>query len=169
MELIRKNIKIRTATTEDAPLLASWWNDGRIMAHAGFPNGISTTPEEVEKGLGPGSLILLYSEQPIGELHWRIVCDNSCEIGIKICTPEHQNKGIGRIALSLLIQELFRRGLTKIRLDTDLQNKRAQHVYETLGFCRMRINHNSWQDQLGNFRSSVDYELIPGNFINFAV
>ncbi|WP_279306871.1 hypothetical protein [Paenibacillus pseudetheri] len=33
------NLVIRNATANDVPLLYSWWNDGKIMAHAGFPNG----------------------------------------------------------------------------------------------------------------------------------
>lgn len=33
------NLTIRNATVEDADLLSEWWNNGEIMAHAGFPNG----------------------------------------------------------------------------------------------------------------------------------
>lgn len=49
--------------------------------------------------------------------------------------------------------------LCKIVLDTNLRNKRAQHVYERLGFRRLRVNVNSWVNQLGDLQSSVDYEL----------
>ena len=56
----------------------------------------------------------------------------------------------------------------KIILDTNLNNKRAQHVYEKLGFRKLRVNVNSWQNQLGEPQSSVDYELIPEDFVNFA-
>ena len=59
-------------------------------------------------------------------------------------------------------------GFGKIVLDTDLENLRAQHVYERLGFRRLRINSGSWRDQLGQVRSSVDYELAPEDFISFA-
>lgn len=38
------NLTIRNATVEDAVLLSAWWNDGKIMAHAGFPNGTGETP-----------------------------------------------------------------------------------------------------------------------------
>ena len=64
------------------------------------------------------------------------------------------------------IGELFERGYEKIVLDTNLQNKRAQHVYESLGFRKLRVNIDSWKDQLGNRQSSVDYELLPGDFVD---
>lgn len=165
MKLIHKTITIRSADAEDAPLLSRWWNDGTVMAHAGFPNGLGITPEEVSAGLGPGSLMLLFDGFPIGEMSYRSVCSDTVEIGIKICEPAYQNRGIGKIALSLLIQELFSRGCSRIVLDTNLKNTRAQHVYESLGFQKLRVNMDSWQDQLGRWQSSVDYALTPDGFI----
>ena len=38
--LTKDNITIRSATLADAPLLNAWWNDGAVMAHAGFPQGL---------------------------------------------------------------------------------------------------------------------------------
>lgn len=71
--------------------------------------------------------------------------------------------------LSMLIASLFRDlGFEKIILDTNLKNERAQHVYEQLGFTKLRVNENAWKDQLGEWQSSVDYELYPENFISFA-
>ena len=66
--------------------------------------------------------------------------------------------------LSLFIRELFATGYKKIILDTNLKNERAQHVYEMLGFRRLRVNIDSWEDQLGVMQSSVDYELTPEDF-----
>ena len=53
MELIKENLKIRYATKNDAKILCNWWNDGKIMAHAGFPNGVNTTVEEIGKQKSP--------------------------------------------------------------------------------------------------------------------
>ena len=64
----------------------------------------------------------------------------------------------------MLISELFSRGYSKIILDTNLKNTRAQHVYESLGFTKLRVNVDSWKNQLGELQSSVDYELLPENF-----
>jgi len=168
-------ITIRNAVPEDAPLLARWWNDGNVMAHAGFPNGLGTTAEKIAADLAADTddtrrrLILLWEEIPIGEMVYRNIGSQTVDIGIKICESSFQEKGIGRIALSLLIQYLFDSGCTKIVLDTNLNNTRAQHVYEKLGFQRLRINPDSWRNQLGQWESSVDYALTADTFVNFAV
>ena len=168
MDLQYGRLTIRDALPSDAPQLVLWWNDGAVMAHAGFPLGLGTTVErEAARLPAPGRLMLEYKDQPIGEMNWRDV-GNAAEIGIKICEVPMQERGLGRIALSLLIRELFSMGFPKIILDTNLTNTRAQHVYEKLGFCKVAVRENSWTDQLGRPQSAVDYALTPENFINFA-
>lgn len=175
MLLTYQTITIRNAAEEDAPLLARWWNDGAVMAHAGFPMGLGTTAEKIAADLTRDSdehrrrLILTWEDNPIGEMSYRNLGDGSADIGIKICESACQEKGIGRLALSMLIQALFDSGYEKIVLDTNLNNTRAQHVYEKLGFQKLRVNQNSWRNQLGEWESSVDYALTPENFVNFAV
>ncbi|MDE7278448.1 MAG: GNAT family N-acetyltransferase, partial [Oscillospiraceae bacterium] len=79
-----------------------------------------------------------------------------------------RNRGIGKKVLSLFIHGLFHDlGYSLIKLDTDLKNERAQHVYEKLGFQKIRVNLNAWKDQLGNNRSSVDYELTKDLFNSY--
>ena len=167
MQMQYKNLTIRDAVAADAAQLAAWWNDGAVMAHAGFPNGLGTTVEEVIAGLGNGRLVLEEGERLIGEACYRKVGEAIVEIGIKICETDCQNRGLGRVILSMLISWLFEQGFEKIVLDTNLTNLRAQHVYESLGFQKLRVNIDSWTDQLGNKQSSVDYELTEGNFIDF--
>ena len=167
MQLTHNNILLRSAVTADAKQLAAWWNDGSVMAHAGFPKGLGITEEEVICGLGEGSLIIEEKGIPIGEANYRPAGANTTEIGVKICVAECQNHGIGRIVLSMLIRYLFDNGFSKIILDTNLSNTRAQHVYESLGFQKLRINVDAWTDQLGVVQSSVDYELTQDHFIDF--
>ena len=175
MYLHYKNIAIRPAEAADAPQLARWWNDGAVMAHAGFPLGLGTTPEKIAADLASDSdttrrrLMLEFDGKPIGEMCCYHISGEIAEIGIKICETDHQEKGIGRIALSLLIRHLFHLGYQKIILDTNLKNTRAQHVYELLGFRKLRINFDSWKNQLGEMESSVDYALLPEDFHDFAV
>ena len=168
MELQHGNILLRDATKADAKQLAEWWNDGAVMAHAGFPNGLGTTEEEVAEDIGTGALIIEEAGKPIGEANYRIVDDKAAEIGIKICVFDCQNRGIGKIVLSMLIRYLFDNGFDKIVLDTNLENERAQRVYESLGFRKVRVNMDSWTDQLGRLQSSVDYELVETDFIDYA-
>lgn len=168
MELQHGNILLRDATKADAKQLAEWWNDGAVMAHDGFPNGLGTTEEEVAEDIGAGALIIEEAGKPIGEANYRIVDDKVAEIGIKICVFDCQNRGIGKIVLSMLIRYLFDNGFDKIVLDTNLENKRAQRVYESLGFRKVRVNIDSWTDQVGKLQSSVDYELVAKDFVDYA-
>lgn len=173
MERKYDEISIRNARKEDAKQLCKWWNDGTVMAHAGFPNGLSTTIEEVASQIEKESdettrrHIIFWKEIAIGEMNYHNLGNGTCEIGIKICDADSQNKGLGKIVLSLFIDGLFNEfGYEKILLDTNLNNKRAQHVYEQLGFRRVRTNIDTWKDQLGNLQSSIDYELTKEYFIS---
>ena len=133
-----ENLTIRQAEVADAKQLAAWWNDGAVMAHAGFPNGLGTTEEEIIERFGNGCMVIEESDRLIGECNYRNIADGVAEIGIKICETDCQNRGVGRKVLSMLIGWLFRNGYSKIVLDTNLANTRAQHVYESLGFCKVR-------------------------------
>lgn len=175
MLLKHNNLIIRNATEKDAEQLAMWWNDGKIMAHAGFPNGTGQTAQSIANSLQEDTdtthrrLIIETDNMPIGEMNYRNKGSQTVEIGIKICDFSKQNKGVGKILLSMLISALFKDfGYQKIILDTNLKNKRAQHVYEQLGFTKLRVNQNSWTNQIGELQSSIDYELYPKDFINFA-
>lgn len=167
MKIQYENLIIRQAKAADAKQLAAWWNDGAVMAHAGFPNGLGTTEAEIAGRLSRGMMVIEENGRLIGECNYRDADDGAAEIGIKICETDCQNRGVGRKVLSMLIEWLFRNGYSKIILDTNLNNTRAQHVYESLGFRRVRENIDSWRDQLGRLQSSVDYELDERDFISF--
>lgn len=171
MYLINDNLVIREATADDAQTLCNWWNDGMIMAHAGYPEGLGTTVQETLDILQTGTgcnrrLILEASGVPIGEMSYRIFAGHCAEIGIKICNFNYHNQGFGSIFLSMLISSLFKqKEIQKIILDTNLKNRRAQHVYEKLGFRKVAVHHDSWRNQLGELQSSIDYELTKENYV----
>ena len=174
MYLQHEKIVIRNALPEDAPQLCLWWNDGSVMAHAGFPNGLGTTAEKEAARLALQTdetgrrHIIEYSGRPIGEMNYRNKGCGVAEIGIKICDSSMQNRGLGKVILTLFIEGLFAQlGYTKIILDTNTNNLRAQHVYEQLGFRKVRVNTDSWTDQLGRKQSSVDYELTREWFVSY--
>ena len=174
MRLEKDGILIRNAGAADAGQLAAWWNDGKVMAHAGYPNGLGTTEETVKKQLEAERdettrrHIILYRDRPIGEMNYRNLGDKKCIMGIKICETDMQNKGLGKKILSLFIQGLFDvLGYELVTLDTNLENRRAQHVYEQLGFRKVMVHMNEWKDQLGREQSSVDYELTREDFRSF--
>ncbi len=170
MKIQYENLTIRQAEVADAEQLAAWWNDGAVMAHAGFPNGLGTTEEEVIKRLGKGDMVIMVIEESnrlIGECGYRNVENGAAGIGIKICETDCQDRGVGKKVLSMLIGWLFKDGFSRIVLDTNLKNTRAQHVYESLGFHKVRTHINAWKDQLGQPQSSIDYELVEKDFVSY--
>ena len=173
MFLTFKNLTIRNASEHDAVQLAAWWNDGKIMAHAGFPNGIGQTAEQMAQSLRSDAdavrrrLIIEMDAIPIGEMSYRNAGNGVVEIGIKICDFSLHNKGLGKVLLSMLISALFQMGYVKIILDTNFNNRPAQHVYEALGFRQQGIRKDAWRNQLGELQTSIDYALIPEDFVNF--
>lgn len=49
MKIEYKDIHIREATMENAEQLCTWWNDGAVREHAGFPNGLGIKLEQIRK------------------------------------------------------------------------------------------------------------------------
>lgn len=170
MNLNYLDIVIRNATNSDCEQLAKWWNDGSVMAHAGFPNGLNITTQEIAQKISNDSddtrrrMFIEYKNQPIGELSFHILENSVASFGINICLPQYQNKGLGRIILSLLINELFNKGINKISIDTNYKNKRAQHVYELLGFKQKGLRQANWN---GVDETVIDYELCKNEFHPF--
>lgn len=167
MYLHQNELTIRDALPADAPLLCRWWNDGKVMEHAGFPQGLGTSVEKItQKLLEPDNrthLLIIESEGlPIGEMNWRREESDHAEIGIKICESNRQEKGFGSRLIAMLCRDLFaNRGIARITLNTMLENQRAQHVYEKLGFVKTGVRENCWRDQTGKLRTAVDYQLLP--------
>jgi len=172
MNLIQGNLTIRNARPSDAAQLCTWWNDGEIMAHAGFPNGVGDTPDKIRESLATDNdethrrHVIELNGKPIGEMNYRNKGDGVAEIGIKICDFTQQEKGLGTRLLAMFIDALFTYyGYDKIILDTNTKNKRAQHVYENkLGFRRVQVQENSWRNQLDELQSSIDYDLTKSDW-----
>src|SRR5690554_6411552 len=160
MIITKDNLTIRSAEQKDAIILTMWWNDGNVMEHAGFPLGINqsipTTIKQINrnKDIHSQLCIIEVDNKRIGEINYKIE-GKVAEIGIKICDFNYHNQGIGTKALKLLIKYLFENfNIDKIVLDTNLKNKRAQHVYEKIGFVKVRVREHSWKNQLGEVQSS---------------
>ena len=165
MTLHQGSLTLRSAKMEDAKMLAEWWNDGRVMEHAGFPHGLGISRTEVEAKLRNDTeeaqrLVLEVDQHPIGEMNYRTIEPGTAEIGIKICLQSDQEKGYGTRFLYLLIDELLVvRHYSRITLDTNRKNGRAQHVYEKLGFRKVGVDIDSWRNQVGELQTMIRYEL----------
>ncbi|NLG36605.1 MAG: GNAT family N-acetyltransferase, partial [Clostridiales bacterium] len=167
------DLAIRDANPDDAGQLCTWWNDGKIMAHAGFPNGLNESPDAISKSLAQDSddrgrrHMIELGGKLIGEMNYRNKGNGTAEIGIKICDFAQQNKGYGTTLLTMFIDALFTYyKYEKIILDTNAKNKRAQHVYESkLGFRCLGTREHPWPDQLGQPQYSIDYELTKKDWV----
>ena len=117
MRIQHKNLTIRQAEVADAKQLAAWWNDGAVMAHAGFPNGLGTTEEEVVKGLRNGLLVVEESDRLIGECNYHNVSDGVVEIGInRLSEPWCWQKGF-EYADQLAVQKRLCQNHPRYELD----------------------------------------------------
>lgn len=172
-----KHIYIREAKVTDVETLVVWWATGELMEHVGFPSGIQTNIEklrtelEIQKAdsraLSKRFMIIKNDGSPIGELsfHNLDLTNKSCEIGIKICEMSEQGKGYGEEALRGFIAHLFNTyQLHRIELDTLLENRRAQNLYQKVGFKVVGVKRDVWLDPLGNYRSAVVMDLLRHEF-----
>ena len=172
VDIRNDRFRIRNATAQDAKRLSGWWNNGNVMAHAGFPNGLRISEREIVESLEKDNhlnrrLIIELDNEPVGEMSYRTPKEKMAEIGIKICDTNQQNKGYGTEYLKMLMKHIFMSmEYNRIILDTNLKNERAQHVYEKLGFRKTRIHVDSWRDQLGVLQSSVDYEINRAEYMD---
>lgn len=77
MYIKNNNLTIRNATSEDSSILCKWWNDGEVMAHAGFPKGLGTSEEIIIQQLSGDTdetrrrLIIEVDGVPAGEMSYR--------------------------------------------------------------------------------------------------
>ena len=71
--------------------------------------------------------------------------------------PEHQGRGLGTEALGMIVRQLIEeRGHHRITLSTAVDNARAIHVYEKVGFRPVGVTRKSnlnersgeWEDEL---------------------
>lgn len=169
------NYVIRSANQNDALILKKWWNDGKVMAHAGFPLGLDITLKSVKEQIKRNDInhqvvfIIELNAIRIGEMSYHLDKENDVlisDLGIKICEHQYTSKGYGPIFLKMLISYLFNElSVYKIVLDTNLKNIRAQKCYEKIGFKKVKVVNDAWKDQLGISQSAVDYELFCNDFL----
>lgn len=180
MRIEKNNIVIRSANIDDAVQLNKWWNDVKIMEHAGFPNGIGESLEDTKNNIRHWEdklsqlCIIEIDDKSVGELSYRIKDDAAAYPGWKICDFNYQNHGYGTKIIIMLFKFIFtdeainsKISIEKIIWDTMLENKRAQNVYENkIGAKQIDVQENAWKDQLGNWRSTINYEITREDFFS---
>ena len=144
------------------------------MEHAGFPNRTGQTVQEIADSIYNDTddahrrFIIVIDDLAVGEVNYRNKGNGVAEMGIKICDFSKRNQGNGKVLLSMLIDSLFKDlKFKKIIFDRNMKNESDQHVYERLGFTKLRVNKGLWTNQVGEIQSSIDYTLYAADFHNF--
>ena len=175
MKITFDNVVIRSATLGDALTLNRWWNDGKVMEHAGFPKGLGQTLEETKKSIiswqnrSDGTLFIIEIEnEKVGECNYYLE-GHIAYPGWKICEAGYQNQGYGPQIILHLFDFLFKEAKAqKIIWDTMVENERAIYVYEEkIKGKKLGTRQNCWTDQAGRLRSAIDYQLTQEEFYTF--
>ncbi|MGL4338557.1 MAG: GNAT family N-acetyltransferase [Turicibacter sp.] len=176
-----KRLIIREVMESDALQLVTWWGNGEIMCHVGFPDGIKSNVDQLRQDIvaqmhdknknrhSRRYLILKKdSNTAIGELsyHDLDLKNHQCSFGIKICELNEQGQGYGEEALRGFLTFLFTEFLLhRIELDTLLENKRAQALYQKVGFKVIGVKRDMWLDPSGTYRSAVLMDMLRDEFL----
>ncbi|NRF89837.1 acetyltransferase [Paenibacillus frigoriresistens] len=146
---------------EDISLLYKWLNDEKVLS---FIEGPSTrySREQIVNKYGPRArgernvtpCIIELTNVPIGYLQfYQLQEEEIQEYGAKDDQPQYGldlfigetdywNKGIGTVALKLVIRYLFaEREVQDIYIDPQTWNNRAIRSYEKCGFKKIKILH----------------------------
>ncbi len=159
-------IRLEPVRTEDAPSINRWKNDREIQALSSDSVTIETLQETDAR------VKRWQTSDPEEIVHFGIrQCDNDelvgfchlaeidlpnrrCKLGIVIGERASWGKGLGREALSALIQQAFARGLTRVVGEVYVTNERSVRLCKSLGFSlegTLRasvLRHGRWVDEL---------------------
>ncbi|WP_115419384.1 GNAT family N-acetyltransferase [Ensifer sp. M14] len=117
-----------------------------IAANYGLPDAdalaqaTSEIAEDLPQGVDtPGNVLLCLIESAnaahVGYLWYRPDArGRSAFISDFHILPEHQGKGLGKLAMAALEIELSAKGFEQVKLRVAENNRRARHVYEATGF-----------------------------------
>jgi ribosomal-protein-alanine N-acetyltransferase len=163
-ELEGPNVRLRRLRAEDAPTLFPWYNDPEIVAP--FDRfGVDSYDDFVrslESAAGdPASLAPRYGVERRAERdlvgvvgHYRAhPVLESVDIWYVLGRREARGRGLGKEAVGLLVDQLFRaESLARIGATCDVENVPSVRLLEGLGFRRegtlrsILFHHGRWHD-----------------------
>ncbi len=98
-----------------------------------FPKETRNLPGEYAP---PGGAIILacLDDEPAGCVAVHRIEDDICEMKRLYVPPRFRRKGLGRALVTAILKEALKMGYSRMRLDTIPGMKKAQVLYESLGF-----------------------------------
>lgn len=135
---------IQATKEDDLPNLQRLWNDGVVMTHVGYPQGLGISISEMQSWLAKLNppqrhhyCIYLADGIFVGETFYSV--DTASQTGaldIKLM-PNFWGRGIARRALAFAIGQAFAKGQAeRVYVEPHVDNKRALRLYQHLGFVK---------------------------------
>jgi RimJ/RimL family protein N-acetyltransferase len=164
MELRDGDLVLRPFTLDDVPAIAAACQDPEIQ------HWIPVIPRpyteeharEFVEGAGQESLAVVHDGRLVGAIGMRINDFGVGHIGYW-CARETRGRGLTTRALRLLCRHGFDdRGLGRLELITDPDNRASQRVAEKVGFQREGVLRSHLRHPDGRRRDSVMFSLLPG-------
>lgn len=103
--------------------------------------------DEVSKTLDNDKYLYFLSDDNSGVLGVNFIFDEADIITIAVL-KEKQGEKIAQKLMQHMIDELKKRGITRIHLEVRQSNKKAIHLYEKFGFCDVFTRKNYYKNPL---------------------
>lgn len=155
----------------DIPLFVEFMNDLEMSVYIGSFQGVYGLEEERQyftKSSDRAQLAIhrCDTEETIGLVELMNIdsVHRSAEIGISIGRAENRSRGLGKEAMSLMLEFAFLAlNLESIYLTTLDENKRGRSLYQTLGFKEVGKLRNH-RYVCGQYRDVIYMDLLKEEF-----
>lgn len=166
--------KLRELERRDIPVINSWRNDPELIANLAAPfrfinpdtdsawydHYMASRNNSVRCAvLSDGEIIGLVSLMNINHMN------QSAEFHIMIGSTQNQNKGAGTFAVQAMLEHAFMNlNLRRVGLSCNMNNTRAQHVYEKAGFVKEGVKRKA-RFKNGEFIDVIQYAILRDEFL----
>lgn len=169
--------KLREIERKDLSIINKWRNDSELISMLGAPfRYINYEVDEkwYENYMANRNLCVRCAivdnvcDDILGLVNLTNIdfINQSAVFSIMIGDNENQGKGIGTIATILMLKHAFLNlNLQRVELTTLESNKRAQRLYEKVGFVKEGIKRNS-NYKNGIFVNMISYSILKDEFLN---
>ena len=167
--------RLRELERKDIPIINQWRNDPELIMNLGavfrfinpdvdslwYDNYMKTRNNSVRCAIindDSDEIIGLVSLMNIDHI-------NQCaEFHIMIGSQENQNQGAGTFAVNAMLNHAFMNlNLHRVYLSCNVNNNRAQHVYEKIGFIREGLRRKA-RFKNGKFIDVIDYGILREDY-----
>ena len=168
--------QLRELQREDLPTINTWRNRPELISFLGAPFRFINL--EVDEAWFDH-----YMRSRQNTIRCAIVCEDedkirglvsltgidfinqSAELHIMIGDTDNQNRGMGTFAVQAMVEHAFyNMNLHRISLEVLADNKRAQHVYEKVGFIREGVARQGVFKN-GRFVDLMQYAILREDYL----